>query len=93
MADIDSQELSNIKKLLKEGKVTIGTELSVKMLKNGNLARVYASANTSKSVVNDLEYYAKLSNTEFVQLKIANNELGTLCRKPFSISVIGIIKK
>ena len=36
-----------------------------------------------------MEYYAKLSNVEVVNLDIPNDELGLACKKQFSISILG----
>ena len=81
-----------IKKLVKEKKLVIGTARVMKLIKKNNLARVYVSKNTPNKVRNDIAYYSKLGKIEVVKLKYANDELGELCNKPFSISVLGIMK-
>lgn len=79
-----------IKKALKEKKAVIGTKKVMKKLRSGQLSAVYITSNCPEKTKKDIEYYAGLSNTKTVQLKRANDELGVLCKKPFSISILGI---
>jgi len=87
MSDID-----NIKKSLEKKEAIIGTERVIKGLKIGKLRLVYLTSNIPDSVKKDIEYYSKLSNAQIVYLDCPNDEFGTLCKKPFSISVLGISK-
>ena len=50
------------------------------------------SLNTPESVIKDVEYYGKLVETELVKLNMPNDELGIYCKKPYSVSVIGLLK-
>ncbi|MBW2963218.1 ribosomal L7Ae/L30e/S12e/Gadd45 family protein [Candidatus Woesearchaeota archaeon] len=83
-------EEAALKKSLNEGKVVIGTQQVVKLLKQGKLKRIYLSSNCPAEVIADLEHYSKLAKTEIVKLSQSNEELGTFCKKPFSISVLGV---
>ena len=82
--------IDDIKKALKDGKVVIGTSRVMKSLRAGNLSKVYLTSNCPADVKKNVKYYAGLGKTEVVQLKLANDALGTVCKKPFSISVLGI---
>jgi len=82
--------IDEIKKGLKDKKAVIGTARSLKALKLGKVKKVFITSNCPASVKKDIKYYAKLSNVEVVQLKQPNDELGALCKKPFSISVISL---
>ena len=84
--------IDEIKRLLKSKKLIIGTERTAKELKLGKLVKVYLSKNSPKSVRADLSHYGKLSSIEVVNLKYSNEEIGEICKKPFSISVLGQIK-
>ena len=86
------KDIDEIKKLLKTDKIVIGTEKTLKNLKQGKLAKVFLSSNCSESAEKDLTYYVKLANAKVVKLDIPNDELGVLCKKQFSISVLGIVK-
>jgi large subunit ribosomal protein L30e len=81
--------MENLKKLLKEGKVIIGTNQVMKNLKLGRLKEVYLSSNCPKNTVEDIKYYSKLNNVKINELKEDNEQLGIICKKPFSISVLG----
>ena len=84
--------LDIIKKNLKNKKLLFGTDNALKALKLGKLSNVFISSNTPAEVIDDLEYYGKLSDAELVKLKLPNDELGTFCKKPFAISIIGLLK-
>ena len=77
-----------IRKCVEEKKVIIGTERTIKALKKGSLSKVFLAANTSADVV--AEVNALANKAEVVVLKENNEELGTICKKPFFISVLGI---
>jgi len=91
--DLNGEEaISEVKRILKEKKCIFGTKISLKNLKLGKLEKIYLTENCPDEVKEDIAYYAKLANTEVCRLDIPNDELGTLCKKPFSISVIGVEK-
>ena len=84
--------LGDIKKNLKTDKLVLGTERTVKLMKQGKLSKIFACANTEKSSFEDLENYSKLASVQLVKLEVPNDELGIICKKPFPISVIGLKK-
>jgi large subunit ribosomal protein L30e len=94
MAKKKIKELSkdDIRKLIKAKKLVIGTDRVAKLARLGKLDKVFMSQNAPKKVVEDLEHYCKLGKTELIKVSYANDELGELCNKPFSISVLGVIK-
>ena len=85
MADVKKE----IRAGLKEGKIVLGSDETMKLLRAGKIKRVYLAANASASMKNDASHYGKLANAEVVQLELSNVDLGVLCKKPFSISVLG----
>ncbi len=80
--------IANIKKALEDKKIVIGTERTLKALKNERLRTVYLTTNCPSHVSEDIAYYSKLAQVETVHLEQPNDELGTVCRKPFSVSVV-----
>jgi len=82
--------IAEIKKALKAKKAVIGTGQTIKQLKLGKLEKVFLTSNTPKEVKETIKYYSKLSKAKVIQLKQPNEELGTICKKPFAISVLGI---
>jgi len=84
--------IDEIKKLLKSKKLVVGTERAMKELKLGKLVKVYISKNVPEDIRADFSKYGKLANVEIVNLKYSNEGIGEICKKPFSISVLGQIK-
>jgi len=80
-----------IKSYQKE-KMVIGSKRTIKYLKLGKISKVFVAKNVPKDLLDDISYYAKLSNATVEQADLSNTELGILLKKPFKISVIGILK-
>ncbi len=83
---------AEIRKLLDTKKLIFGTERVIKQLKLGSIARVFVTSNCPDDVKEDIARYAGISKAAVVQLEISNDELGVVCKKPFSISVVGLLK-
>ncbi|MBW2972693.1 ribosomal L7Ae/L30e/S12e/Gadd45 family protein [Candidatus Woesearchaeota archaeon] len=88
MADI----VAEIKKLLKEDKLVIGKDETLKGLRTGKFVKVFLSANCPAVLKEDIEHYASLAGVEVVDTGLQNVELGDICKKPFSIAAIGLLK-
>jgi len=87
MADID-----DIKKLLKSKNLIVGTQRTIRYLKIGKLSKVYISTNCPADIKEDIKYYSGLSGTPIIELEQSNEEMGVLCKKPFLISVLSVLK-
>ncbi len=85
-----ADSINEIKKGIKENRAVIGTELTLKSLKLGKLKKVYMTSNCPAKVKGDIEHYSRLAKTETESLDIPNDELGVICKKQFSISVMGL---
>lgn len=81
-----------IRGLLADNKLVIGTERTLKLLRLGKLKQVYLSANCADSTKEDIAHYSKLSGTKMKELVYPGSELGVVCKKPYSISVLGVLK-
>ncbi|MBC8444468.1 ribosomal L7Ae/L30e/S12e/Gadd45 family protein [Candidatus Woesearchaeota archaeon] len=84
--------IKEVKDTLKDGKVVLGAEQTTKLMKQGKLNKVFLSSNCKEDVQKDLQKYAKISKVKLVNLSIPNKELGIICKKPFSISMIGVLE-
>lgn len=82
--------LSEVRTTVKEKDVVIGADETLKLLREGKIKKVFLAANVQATAKHDIYRYGTLSNVPVVELRITNEELGTLCKKPFSISVIGV---
>jgi large subunit ribosomal protein L30e len=92
MVKKESNFLEVIKKDLEKGKAILGLERTIKELKKGNLEKIYLSSNISEKVKEDIMYYSSLQKIEIIELDIPNDELGIVCKKPFSVSIVGVLK-
>ncbi len=80
-----------IRKLFEEGKLVIGTERVEKLLKQGKLKKVFIASNCKEDTKQSFEAYAKLAKADFEQIELSNEEMGIACKKPFSISAVGVL--
>ena len=81
--------LKELKKVLTE-KVIIGSEETIKKLKQGKTKKVFLASNCREDVKARIKRYAQLGNIEIYELEETNRELGTLCKKSYAISVISV---
>jgi large subunit ribosomal protein L30e len=84
---------AQIKKMLKEGSLILGTERSIKSLRLGRVEKVLLSKNCPEKVESNVNRYSNLNGTAVEKLDLPNDELGIICKKPFSISVLALVKK
>lgn len=92
MVTEQAYSVAELKKVLKGENVIIGTERTLKELKRGNVDKVLVTSNCPAAVEQDIDYYSRLGNVEKVKLPVPNEELGVICKKPFSISVVSLLK-
>ena len=88
MADV----IAEIKKLIKEDKLVIGKDEVLKGLRTGKFEKVFVAENCPAELMEDLEKYAPMNDVEIVSTGVQNVELGDVCKKPFSIAVLGLLK-
>lgn len=84
--------LEDVKKLIGDKKLVIGAEQTIKNLKKEGIKKVFLSSNCSEKNKEDIDKYAKISGAEVEVLNIKNEDLGVVIKKPFSISVLSILK-
>jgi len=87
---MEKKHLDEIKKLLDSDKLIIGQERTIKALKSGTVAKVFVAKNASDELKADVDQYGE--KAEVVHTDKTNEELGTICKKPFAISVLGVAK-
>ncbi len=85
-----SEHIKEIRKALEDNKAIIGTDETLKSLRAGKIAKVFVASTCTPEMLADLEKYCALANVPLIQLKYANDELGTLCKKQHYISVLSI---
>lgn len=81
-----------LRKLIEEKKVTIGTAATTRALKADGIKRVVVASNASAATQEAVKRYTSVTNVAIDELSVPNDQLGTMCKKPFAISVLGIKK-
>jgi len=79
-----------IKEKIKQDKVIIGYKTVIKLLKSARPEFVVLAANTPNDKKKMIELNAKISKVQVKEYPKDGVDLGLLCGKPFSISVLAI---
>lgn len=79
-------------KALKENKIIIGTDKSLQLLLTGDIDEVYLASNCPPSVRSKIKSLAESSKVSVTELAQTSEEIGALCKKPFSIAVVSTKK-
>lgn len=83
---------ANIRKFLDEGKLVVGAERTLKLLRVGKISQVFIASNCATEIKESLNRHCSLGKIECTELALPSDELGAACRKPFAISVVGVLK-
>lgn len=86
------ETLAELRKHVQSGKLAIGTKEVNKLLKANKVAKVFLASNCPDSVKENVKHYCSSKECQLIELAVPNDELGVLCRKPFSIAVVGVLK-
>ena len=70
------------------GDVTLGSEKSIQSLKLGKGKLVIVAANAPKDIIEDVEYYANLSEIPSYVYDGSSVDLGSVCGKPFTVATL-----
>ena len=81
-----------LRKLIEDKKVTIGASASTRALKSGALKKLVLASNAPSEQRDSFLRAAGIAGVEVETLSVPNDTLGVMCKKPFSISVLGIKK-
>lgn len=80
-----------IRKATETGRVLFGTEQSLKSVKTGEAKLVIVASDAPVRTKETLEYYCSLTNISVHHHEGTSVDLGTMCGKPFVISVLTVI--
>ena len=81
--------MEDLKKALQTNKVIIGRDKVLKKLSIGKLQKVFLASNCPENTKEDIKHLSKIHKIDVVETKEDNEELGVICKKTFSISVLG----
>jgi ribosomal protein L30E len=81
-------EISEIKKILENDKAVFGINETLKLIEKKQIEEIVLSSNCPEDIMTKIvESEVKIS-----EIDKTNQELGILCKKAFSVSVLGIKK-
>lgn len=83
---------AEIRKIVESKKAILGTKRTLKAFQSNKLKTVFLAKNVPEELKEDFEKYSKSSGFKLVNTSFSNEELGVICRKPFFVSVIGVLK-
>lgn len=82
---------ASIRKVMKTGKVKIGSKSTIDTILSGDATLIVISENCQRDIKNKILYYSKLSAVPCKSLNVTTLELGSLCGKPYSVSSFAVI--
>ncbi|MBI4360700.1 50S ribosomal protein L30e [Candidatus Micrarchaeota archaeon] len=83
----------SIRLAVDSGKVTLGSQKSIKHALNGDAKLLVLAENCPETVADDVKEYCKLSEIRVVRFPGTSVKLGTVCGKPFPVSVLSVIEE
>jgi len=86
-----AEHIVKIKKSLETGNV-LGQKAVKKSLIKDELKEIFMASNIPEYYESEITKLAEINKVPISKIEQANDELGTLCKKPFSISIIGLKK-
>ena len=84
--------LAELKKLVGDKKLIIGTDRTMKELTKGGLKEIFLSSNCSKETKENIETHAGMFKVKVSTVDITNDDMGVLVKKPFAVSVVSLLK-
>ena len=88
----EKSELDEIKKLVKDKRLIVGTKNTVKKLKENKLDKIWLSSNVPAELKEEIAKYAQMNTVTLAVLSISNDDLGVLCKKQFPVSIVSLSK-
>jgi ribosomal protein L30E len=83
--------LTELKKDIVEKEYIIGFNKVKKGIISDEFSKVYIASNCKEKEI--IQNLCKLNNIKLEELNITNKELGIICKKTYSIGIIGFDKK
>lgn len=84
--------MEELKLGLKQNSLIIGTKRTIKAIRSGEVSKVFLASNCPAQLAEDVDHYCELAEIPVERLTVDCGELGSVCKKPFFISVVGIAK-
>jgi ribosomal protein L30E len=82
-------DVLELKKLIEDSDIILGGDRTIKLLKAGKIDRVILSNDSKKNMLEKIRVVSQ--KVAVIQTDRTKDDLAELCKKPFHISVIGIL--
>lgn len=79
-----------IENTVKTGKVLFGAKKAVENTKMGRARLIVVAGNCPREVVEEINYYGKLSEVPVATYRGSSLDLGAVCGKPFPVSALTV---
>ena len=89
MADLST----NIRLAVDSGRVALGVNKVMDTIKDNSAKLVVAASNGKKDTIQDVQHLSKIANIKVVLFNGNSLELGAVCGKPFSVSMLSVIEE
>jgi large subunit ribosomal protein L30e len=86
MADLQK----SISLAVKTGKVTFGYKETLEAVRGGKAKLIIAARNLPAEKRRELQSFSKISDTPLLQYEGSSISLGTVCGKPFTVSIMAV---
>jgi ribosomal protein L30E len=83
--------LDELKRLIEKEHYIVGGRMTLKLLKKGKISKIFISADCDRNFEDILKIEAENSKTPLTFTGKTKGELGVLCKKPFTVSVLSIL--
>ena len=81
-----------VKNAIEGNKIVLGRDVTFKKLESGTITGVVFASNCPQDWKNEAQELGKKSKIEFYDYNGNGLDLGALCKKPFAVTVAGIVK-
>lgn len=86
-------DLSNdIRLAVDSGEVVVGTQSVMKSIKDNSAKLVVIAKEINQKNQMEIKHLSKISNIRIIDFDVNSTELGSICGKPFPVSMLSIIK-
>ena len=84
-------DVLELRKLIEDSDVVLGGDRTLKLLKKGKIDKIILSSDSKRDMMEKIR--ALSQKVAVIQTDKTKDNLAELCKKPFHISVIGILGK
>lgn len=84
---------NDIRLAVDSGKTALGMNSAIDSIKSNAAKLVIIASKSGEGVLQDVLHMAKVSNIRTIVFEGTSMELGTVCGKPYSVSVLSIMEQ